>query len=102
MDQALRAFMSKHDGEESDPDAAEASAEDRLIATYFRPIATHPGAFDLTDDAAAISPPKVRRRSAFCCQSGCRPACRPIGSNRLRAGCVRMPSTIAVRCSAAI
>jgi thiamine-monophosphate kinase len=36
---------------------AEASAEDRLIATYFRPIATHPGAFDLTDDAAAIAPP---------------------------------------------
>ena len=37
--------------------AAEASAEDRLIATYFRPIATHPGAFDLSDDAAAIAPP---------------------------------------------
>jgi thiamine-monophosphate kinase len=36
---------------------ADASAEDRLIATYFRPIATHPGAFDLTDDAAAIAPP---------------------------------------------
>jgi thiamin-phosphate kinase len=48
--------MSKHHGEE-DPDAAEASAEDRLIATYFRPIATHPGAFDLADDAAAIAPP---------------------------------------------
>jgi thiamine-monophosphate kinase len=37
--------------------AAEASAEDRLIAKYFRPIATHPGAFDLSDDAAAIAPP---------------------------------------------
>src|SRR5215813_12805300 len=36
---------------------AEGSAEDRLIATYFRPLATHPGAFDLTDDAAAIAPP---------------------------------------------
>src|SRR5712691_6149733 len=48
--------MSKHHGEE-DPDAAETSAEDRLIATYFRPIATHPGAFDLADDAAAITPP---------------------------------------------
>src|SRR5262249_12875429 len=36
---------------------AEGSAEDRLIATYFRPLATHPGAFDLTDEAAAIAPP---------------------------------------------
>jgi thiamine-monophosphate kinase len=33
------------------------SAEDRLIATYFRPIATHPGAFGLADDAAAVTPP---------------------------------------------
>jgi thiamine-monophosphate kinase len=47
--------MSRQDGEE--PESAEASAEDRLIATYFRPIATHPGAFELTDDAAAITPP---------------------------------------------
>ena len=37
--------------------AAGASAEDRLIEKYFRPIATHPGAFDLSDDAAAITPP---------------------------------------------
>lgn len=43
--------------EESGLDAAEPSAEDHLIATYFRPLATHPGAFDLTDDAAAIAPP---------------------------------------------
>src|SRR5260221_326305 len=61
--------MAKHDGEATDSaldqtpapasaqPQAEASAEDRLIATYFRPIATHPGAFDLTDDAAAIAPP---------------------------------------------
>jgi thiamine-monophosphate kinase len=35
----------------------EGSGEDRLIATYFRPIATHPGAFGLTDDCAAIAPP---------------------------------------------
>ena len=61
--------MAKHDGEATDgaldqtpaptsaQSQAEASAEDRLIATYFRPIATHPGAFDLTDDAAAIAPP---------------------------------------------
>ena len=33
------------------------SAEDRLIATYFRPFATHPGALGLTDDAAVIAPP---------------------------------------------
>jgi thiamine-monophosphate kinase len=53
--------MSKPHGEASEPAPAEAlpnsSAEDRLIATYFRPIATHPGAFDLADDAAAIAPP---------------------------------------------
>jgi thiamine-monophosphate kinase len=33
------------------------SAEDRLIARYFRPLATHPGAFGLGDDAAAFAPP---------------------------------------------
>jgi thiamine-monophosphate kinase len=33
------------------------SAEDRLIARYFRPLATAPGAFDLVDDAAALTPP---------------------------------------------
>ena len=33
------------------------SGEDRLIARYFKPLATHPGAFGLNDDAAAISPP---------------------------------------------
>jgi thiamine-monophosphate kinase len=49
--------MSKHDSEDADPGAAEASAEDRLIASYFRPLATHPGAFGLADDAAAIAPP---------------------------------------------
>jgi thiamine-monophosphate kinase len=32
------------------------SAEDRLIAEYFKPIATHPGALALTDDAAFITP----------------------------------------------
>src|SRR5580704_16846793 len=35
----------------------EGSGEDRLIATYFRPIATHPGALGLADDAAVIAPP---------------------------------------------
>jgi thiamine-monophosphate kinase len=33
------------------------SGEDRLIARYLRPLATHPGAFGLIDDAAAIAPP---------------------------------------------
>jgi thiamine-monophosphate kinase len=33
------------------------SAEDRLIARYFRPLAKHPGAFGLRDDAAVIAPP---------------------------------------------
>jgi thiamine-monophosphate kinase len=34
------------------------SGEDRLIALYFKPIAKHPGALGLVDDAAAIAPPK--------------------------------------------
>lgn len=33
------------------------SAEDRLIARYFRPLAAHPGAFGLIDDAAVLTPP---------------------------------------------
>ncbi|MGZ9021324.1 MAG: thiamine-phosphate kinase [Rhodoplanes sp.] len=33
------------------------SGEDRLIARHFRPIATDPGAFGLTDDAAILVPP---------------------------------------------
>ena len=33
-----------------------ASGEDSLIARYFRPMATDPGAFNLDDDAAAIKP----------------------------------------------
>jgi thiamine-monophosphate kinase len=49
--------MGKHDSEEREPVTADDSAEDRLIATYFRPLVTHPGAFDLADDAAAIAPP---------------------------------------------
>src|SRR5712675_2621856 len=32
------------------------SGEDSLIARYFRPLATDPGAFDLNDDAAALKP----------------------------------------------
>ena len=34
-----------------------ASGEDDLIARYFKPLATHPGAFGLVDDAAAVAPP---------------------------------------------
>ena len=34
------------------------SGEDRLIGLYFKPIAKHPGAFGLVDDAAAVAPPK--------------------------------------------
>ena len=33
------------------------SGEDRLIARYFKPLAKHPGAFGLDDDAAVIAPP---------------------------------------------
>jgi thiamine-monophosphate kinase len=33
------------------------SGEDRLIARYFKPLAKHPGAFGLADDAAVIAPP---------------------------------------------
>jgi thiamine-monophosphate kinase len=38
-------------------EVARESAEDRLIARYFKPIALHPGAFGLTDDAAVLTPP---------------------------------------------
>jgi len=38
-------------------DAKAQSPEERLIARYFKPLATHPGAFGLADDAAAITPP---------------------------------------------
>ena len=38
-------------------DGAAQSGEERLIARYFMPLAKHPGALGLTDDAAAITPP---------------------------------------------
>ncbi len=38
-------------------DEDKSSAEDRLIARHFKPIATHPGALGLSDDAAFIKPP---------------------------------------------
>ena len=42
---------------EDDISGKAGSAEDRLIARYFRPLATAPGAFGLGDDAAAVAPP---------------------------------------------
>ena len=33
------------------------SAEDHLIARFFKPLATHPGALGLSDDAAFLTPP---------------------------------------------
>ncbi len=36
---------------------SDGSAEDRLIARYFKPLAKHPGTFGFTDDASAITPP---------------------------------------------
>jgi thiamine-monophosphate kinase len=35
----------------------EGSPEDRLVARYFRPLASHPGALGLADDAAILVPP---------------------------------------------
>ena len=35
----------------------EPSPEDRLIARFFKPLATHPGALSLSDDAAFFAPP---------------------------------------------
>lgn len=34
------------------------TAEDKLIARFFRPLATHPGALSLADDAAVFAPPE--------------------------------------------
>src|SRR4029453_16047930 len=36
---------------------AKRSAEERLIARFFKPLATHPGALGLSDDAAFLRPP---------------------------------------------
>src|SRR5262249_17324257 len=38
-------------------ESAALSGEERLIALYFAPLAKHPGALGLSDDAAAITPP---------------------------------------------
>jgi thiamine-monophosphate kinase len=34
------------------------SGEDHIIARYFKPLARHPGAFGLSDDAAILAPPQ--------------------------------------------
>jgi thiamine-monophosphate kinase len=39
------------------PEQPPGSGEDELIARHFRPLAHHPGAFDLEDDAASLTPP---------------------------------------------
>jgi thiamine-monophosphate kinase len=39
------------------PRAAVQSGEDRLIVRHFKPLARHPGAFGLVDDAAVLTPP---------------------------------------------
>src|ERR1700733_14035083 len=39
------------------PARDDTSAEERLIARYFRPVATAPGALGLEDDAAIVTPP---------------------------------------------
>jgi thiamine-monophosphate kinase len=39
------------------PKTSRDSAEDRLIARHFRPLATHPGALGLIDDAAVVALP---------------------------------------------
>jgi thiamine-monophosphate kinase len=41
----------------AEPEPEPQSGEDRLIARYFRPLATHPGALALSDDAATFTPP---------------------------------------------
>jgi thiamine-monophosphate kinase len=41
-------------------ESGQESAEDRLIARHFKPIARHPGALGLTDDAALLTPPAGR------------------------------------------
>jgi thiamine-monophosphate kinase len=53
-----KAIMLGHRGAMMSDEQQEArSGEDRLIARYFRPLAKHPGAFALADDAAVIAPP---------------------------------------------
>jgi thiamine-monophosphate kinase len=41
----------------SEPEPEPQSGEDRLIARYFRPLAIHPGALGLVDDAATFTSP---------------------------------------------
>ena len=54
--------------------ATNTSAEERLIARYFRPLATAPGAFGLEDDAA-VADPAARLRSGADHRRRRSPAC---------------------------
>jgi thiamine-monophosphate kinase len=95
------------------------SGEDRLIATYFAPLARDPRAQGLIDDAAVMTPPpgmdlvlktdgivggvhffsdesaEAIARKAF------RMVSRRTGSPALRAGSARTRRPMAARCSAA-
>ena len=85
------------------------SAEDRLIARYFKPLAKHPGALGLTDEPPRITPPAGPRprahdrrasiaRRAFLSRrsAGWRraqgAAREPVGSRRQGRGAARLPA----------
>lgn len=50
-------MTSRHNTETERATEDEGSGEERLIARFFRPLATDAGAFALTDDAAILAPP---------------------------------------------
>src|SRR5262252_8113183 len=52
-----RVFSAPMAARKSTSKSTQGSAEDRLIARHFRPLATHPGALGLVDDAALVSVP---------------------------------------------
>src|SRR5882757_3652045 len=51
IDRQINRELSRQADRQANP-----SGEDTLIARYFRPLATDPGAFNLDDDAAALKP----------------------------------------------
>jgi thiamine-monophosphate kinase len=56
-DQKTKIMQSYQNDNEEGISAKAGSAEERLIARYFRPLAVAQGAFGLGDDAAAVVPP---------------------------------------------
>src|SRR5215471_17574350 len=52
-----RVFSAPMAARKSTSKSTQGSAEDRLIARHFRPLATHPGALGLGDDAAVVAVP---------------------------------------------